>query len=180
MISIAKQTINYYLKNFRAPKLEELEIKDQKLLWRQWSVFVTIYQKWEIRWASGNIKEIKNTIAEEIIENTIWAISQDSRFKPIKLDEAKEIKIRIDNITSRKVLQDGEIKSIEPMKSWILAIKKDYSQMAVILPNINPLLLSGEDLIPVLQKKFNTKKFIEKDYIIYKIETESVDNFISN
>ncbi|MFK7779623.1 MAG: hypothetical protein QM490_00535, partial [Candidatus Gracilibacteria bacterium] len=59
----------------------------------------------------------------------------------------------------------------------VLAIKKDYNSMAVILPNINPLLLTGEDLIPILKEKFKIPKFIEKDYIIYKIETQVTDNF---
>ena len=49
--------------------------------------------------------------------------------------------------------------------------------MAVILANINPILLNWEDLIPVLESKFNTKKFEEKDYIIYEIKTQVTDNF---
>lgn len=177
MISIAKQTVDFYLKHFKTPKVEELNITDKTLLEKTWSVFVTVYLKWEIRWASGNIKEIKNTIAEEIIENTVWAIAKDPRFKPVKFDEADDLKIRIDNIVNRQILQDKEIFQIDPTKAWVLALKKDYNSMAVILPNINPMLLTGEDLIPVLEAKFNTKNFEEKDYILYKIETEKTDNF---
>lgn len=177
MIKIAKQTIDFYLKNFKTPKIEELHIEDSSLLENKWSLFVTIYKSGEIRWSSWNIKEIKSNIAEEIIENTIQAISKDSRFKAIKLNETKDLKIRIDKITNRKVLQDKELIQIDPVKSWILAIKKDYESMAVILPNINPILLSWEDLIPVLEAKFKTKKFEEKDYILYNIETEVSDNF---
>ena len=177
MISIVQQTIDFYLKNFKTPKIEELKIEDSSLLEINWSVFITIYKKWEIRWASWNIKEISSTLVEELIENTITAISKDSRFKPIKLEEVKDLKIRIDKIENRKILQDKEILQIDPTKSWVLAIKKDYSRMAVILPNINPILLTWEDLIPILETKFNTKKFEEKDYILYKIETNISDNF---
>ncbi len=183
MIQIAKQTIDFYLKNFKTPKVEELNIEDldvwgyKSLLENKWSIFVTVYKNWEVRWASGNIKEIKESIAEEVIENTISAISKDSRFKPIKLDEVKDLKIRIDTITNRKILWDKEILQVDPVKSWVLAIKKDYDSMAAILPNINPLLLTWEDLIPVLKAKFNIKNFTEKDYIIYSIETSIIDNF---
>jgi len=177
MISLAKQTIDFYLKHFKTPKIDELKIEDNSLLENKWSVFITIYKKWEIRWASGNIKEIKDTLAEEIIENTIWAISKDSRFKPVKLDEAKDLKIRIDVIVNRKILQDKEILQIDPTKFWVLVIKKDYNSMATILPNINSLLLTWEDLIPILKAKFNTTNFVEKDYIIYQIETQVTDNF---
>jgi AMMECR1 domain-containing protein len=138
---------------------------------------VTLYKKWEIRWSSWNIKEIKNNIAEEIIENTITALSKDPRFKPVKLEEVKDLKIRIDFIKKRTILQDKEIFQIDPIKEWVLAIKKDYSSMAAILPNINPSLLIWEDLIPILEAKFNSKWFKEEDYILYKIETETFNNF---
>ena len=177
MISIAQQTINFYLKNFKAPSTEDLDIKDTSLLQNNWSVFVTIYKNWEIRWASWNIKEIKENLAEEIIENTIMAIYKDSRFNSVKLDEVKDLTIRIDKITNRTILQDNWILQIDPSKFWVLAIKKDYSSMAAILPNINPILLTGEDLIPILEEKFKIKKFNEKDYILYSIETQKVDNF---
>jgi|SaaInlV_100m_DNA_6_1039743.scaffolds.fasta_scaffold02357_5 AMMECR1 domain-containing protein len=177
MISIVQQTIDFYLKNFKTPSSWDLNIEDLSLLEKKWSVFVTIYKNWEIRWASGNIKEIKANLVEELIENTITAISKDTRFEAVKNDEIKDLKIRIDLIENRNVLQDKAIMQIDPTKSWILAIKKDYSSMAAILPNINPILLSWEDLIPVLETKLNTKKFAEKDYILYQIETKVVDNF---
>lgn len=177
MISTVQQTINFYMKNLKTPSLQDLEIDDNYLLENRWSIFVTIYSKWEVRWASWNIKEIKSNLAEELIENTIIAITKDPRFKPLKMDEVKDISIRIDEIKSRQILQDDEIKQIDPTKNWILAIKKDYSNMAVILPNINPSLLSWEDFIKILEAKFNIKNFIEKDFILYKIETNKVDNF---
>jgi hypothetical protein len=49
--------------------------------------------------------------------------------------------------------------------------------MAVILPNINPSLLTWEDLLPVLESKFNVNWFKEEEYILYKIQTEIFDNF---
>lgn len=179
MINLAQQTIDFYLKNFKTPTIDNLIIEDTSLLENNGSIFVTIYKKWEIRWASWNIKEIKKNIAEEIITNTIIAITKDPRFKAVKLNESNDLKIRIDKIISRSVLQDNEILQIDPTKEWILAIKKDYSQMAVILPNINPSLLTWEDLLPILKTKFQVKDFNEKEYILYKIQTNSSNNFIS-
>ena len=177
MISIAKQTIEYFTKYQKAPRVDELTLDNPSLLESNWSLFVTIYQNGQVRWSSGNIKEIKQNLVEEIIENTIWAISKDTRFKPLKYTEINDIKIRIDKIANRRVLQDKEILKIDPTKSWVLAIKKDYSSMAMILPNINPILLNWEDLIPVLEAKFNIKKFNETDYILYEIKTEVTDDF---
>ena len=177
MLKIAQQTIDFYLKNFKTPTIEDLKIEDTSLLEKKWSVFVTLYKKGEIRWASWNIKEIKANLIEEIIENTIVSLSKDSRFEKVKLNESSDLKIRIDLITSRKILQEKEIFQIDPVKNGVLLLKKDYSQMATILPNINPSLLTWEDLLPILEMKFNTKWFKEEDYIIYKIETNSINNF---
>lgn len=177
MINIVEQTINFYMKNLKTPSVQDLEIKDNYFLENRWSVFVTIYSKWEVRWASWNIKEIKANLAEELIENTINAITKDPRFEPLKMDEVKNISIRVDEIKVRQILQDNELKQLDPIKNWILAIKKDYSNMAVILPNINPSLLSWEDFIKILEAKFNIKNFNEKDFILYKIETNKIDNF---
>jgi AMMECR1 domain-containing protein len=53
-----------------------------------------------------------------LIENTITAISKDSRFEKLKQDEVKDIKIRIDEIEDRQVLSEKEkINSIDPVKS---------------------------------------------------------------
>jgi hypothetical protein len=49
--------------------------------------------------------------------------------------------------------------------------------MIVILPNINPSLLTWEDLIPIIKAKFNSNTFKEEEYILYKIETDKSDNF---
>jgi AMMECR1 domain-containing protein len=138
---------------------------------------VTLYKNGEIRWSAGNIKEIKDTLAEELVENTIGALSKDERFSQVKLDEVPKLKIRVDLITGRKILQEWEIKSIDPTKNGIIAIQKNYNNMAVILPNINPLLLTGEDFLWVLKEKLHVKKIEEKELILYSIETQNINNF---
>lgn len=177
MLDIVQQTIEFYTKYLKTPTIQDIDIKDTSLQEKQWCVFVTLYKNWEIRGWAGNIKELKENIVEEIIANTVEALSKDSRFSPVKLDEIKNIKMRIDTIKSRNILKEKEILSIDPIKQGILAIKNDYSTMAIILPNINPLLLTGEDFLPVLKEKTKSKEWNEKDFILYSIETESINNF---
>ena len=177
MIPIVQQTIDFYLRNFKTPKIDDLEIRNQSLLVEKWAVFITIYKNWEIRWSAWNIKEIKDNLVEELIENTISAIYDDSRFEQVKYGEIKDLKIRVDLFKTKTILQDKEILTIDPTKFWVLAIKKDYSSMAVVLPNINPILLTWDDIIPVLEWKFGIKNFNESDFILYKIETEVHNNF---
>lgn len=172
MLNIVKETIKFYTKYFKTPSINDIVFDDLNLLEKQWSVFVTIYHNWEIRWAAWNIKEIKSSLAQELIENTIEAISKDTRFKPLNSSEIKNLKIRIDLITNRKILKEKEILKIDPTKKWILVIKKDYEKMSCILPNIDPKLLTWEDFLQTLEAKLWINKFEEKDFIIYSIETE--------
>lgn len=172
MLDIAKQTIDFYMKNLQTPKIYDLKVENNPLINQKISVFITLYYKWEIRGSAWNIKEIKDNWVSEIIENTIHALSKDDRFQPVSLNEAPELKIRIDKISSREILKEKSIKQIEPTISWVIVIKKDYSKMACILPNINPKLLTWEDFIPILKEKLNESDFKETDYIIYEIKTE--------
>jgi hypothetical protein len=93
------------------------------------------------------------------------------------MNEAPEIKIRVDKIISKEVLTDKKIEDIDPTISGVIVIKKDYSRVACILPNINPKLFVGEDFFPVLEEKLSEKKFVSDDYIIYEIKTEVEINY---
>lgn len=171
MLEIVKQIINFYIKNEKFPKIYDLNIEDSPLLNEKISCFVTFYHKWEIRGSAWNIKEIKDNWVNEIIENTIQALTKDTRFKPITPNESKDLKIRIDKINNREMLKDRSIKTIDPTTSWVIVIKKDYDKMACILPNINPKLLTWDDYIPILKEKLSENNFKEDDYIIYEIKT---------
>lgn len=177
MISIVKQTIKFYLNNNKIPTVNNLEISNNSLLNNNWSIFVTLYKNGEVRWASWNIQKIESNLVDELIKNTIHAIKEDKRFKKIEKSDINILKVRIDKITERKILQKWELKKIDPTVSWVLAINKDYENMAVILPNINPILLTWNDLIPVLNQKLNIKNFSEDDFILYSIRTENINDF---
>lgn len=176
MLDLVNKTIDFYIKNLRKPDIKELENINIELLNKRWAIFVTIYHKGEIRWSAGNIIEIMPSLAEEIIENTIKAISEDPRFKPLSINESKEIKIRVDLISNRNILKDKSIKDIDPSKNWVIVIKKDYEKMAAVLPNIHPKLVTWDDFSIVLKEKLKEKEFNEQDYTIYEMETIVEDN----
>jgi len=176
MITLAKQTIDFFTTNLREPKLEELELKNQALVQERGCVFVTVYDKWEIRGSAGNIKEIENSLADETIKSTVEAISKDSRFKPLTKAEAESIRIRVDKIANRKVLEQWEFSKIDPVTHWVIVIKRDYSKLVTILPNISPAVLTSGDLQWYLEAKL-WEKFDEKDYIVYQIKTEVSTNY---
>lgn len=175
MLELAKQTIKYFLENNKIPKIEELEIKNEELLSKKWMIFVTLYKNWEIVWSSWNIVEIEKTLASEIISNTIEALN-DKRFEKLKIEDLENIKIRIDIVKERVVLDENTFKWINPVKNWIIAIKKDYNKLCVILPNISSSIFTSDDLLPVLSKKL-WDEFNFSDFIVYSLDTEVLRDF---
>jgi AMMECR1 domain-containing protein len=163
------------------PKLSDLELSSEDLSTTKWSCFVTIFHNGEVRGSAGNIKEMETSLWAEIIANTIHAISKDTRFTPLAINEAKEIKIRVDFIKSRKVIahtQEQEnskdhkplLTKIDPVKNGVIVIKKDYAKTATILPNIDPKILVWDDYYDILSRKLK-EEFEDNNYIIYQIET---------
>lgn len=187
MISIAKQVIEHFLKTWKKINIVDLKIEKKELLNEKWSIFVTIFSKWEVRWSAWNIKELKDNLVEEVIENTFEAICRDKRFSPLTSVEASDLKIRIDKITDREVIKDTivdgkvvekrSILDLDPARFWVIVIKSDYSKMACVLPNINPKLISWADFVSVIKEKFWEKNFVEWNNFIYQIKTEVSTNY---
>jgi AMMECR1 domain-containing protein len=175
MVEVVKQIIKFYLENNRAPSIWELVVLDKSLVERKANLFVTLYKSWEVTGSAWNIKELEQTALQELISNTIAALN-DERFPNLTLWEVDKIQIRVDEINTRQVLSDWEILKLDPIKSWIIAIKKDREKLAVILPNISPLLINGSDFEAVLDKKL-WEKSEEKNYDLFAITTKQETSF---
>ncbi len=176
LLEISLKTIDFYLKNKKEPTEQDLQIKDSSLLTKKWCLFVTLYKNWEVRWWAWNVKEIEHNIVTEIIKNTIEAISQDKRFTPFTAEDVKDLRIRIDYISKRELQQEWKIYTIDPVKSWVIVMSKDYNSIWIVLPNISSKLLTWEDFIPIIEAKMN-KKFNEKDLYLYEIKTDVYTNY---
>ena len=176
MISIAQATLSHYFTKFLAPSVGEILI-DEATQAKRGCCFVTLYKNGQVRGSAGNIKEIEKNLGEEIVKNTMQALVGDTRFGRVTGEEKGMISLRLDIITQRKVIDQKTLKTLDPVKFWVIAIRRDYEKLAVILPNISAGLLSGEDFIPVLENKLTGEKFDEKNYIIYQIETEQETDY---
>lgn len=174
MLNIVKQTIKYYLENGKIPTKNDIIITDTSLMKKKGIVFVTLYKNGNIIGSSGNVIELENDIVNELILNSVYAL-QDPRFEKVTLSDLEKIKIRIDVIVNRRVLETS-IEELSPAKSWVLVIKKDYTKLSVILPNISPTLVSGKDFSKVLSKKLE-ENFVFENYIVYEIETEITTDY---
>ncbi|MDP5039230.1 MAG: AMMECR1 domain-containing protein [Candidatus Gracilibacteria bacterium] len=172
MIDLAKKIINFYIENSKTPTLDDLDIEVND---KKGSIFVTLYKNGEVIGSAGNIVEIENSTNEELIKSCIGAI-EDKRFKKIDISDLNNIKIRIDEIIEKNLLKDKEITSLNPSDTGIIVIKKDYDDLAVLLPNISANINVGKDFILVLDKKLKSK-YKKDDYLNYEIKTKITTNY---
>lgn len=175
MKEIVQKTLAFYFQKMRQPEITELWI-DMQNYSEKWCCFVTLYLDGEVHGSAGNIKEIHSSLAEELVSNTIAAL-KDSRFTPLTLEQSEKIQFRVDSISQRTMIHDADIKKLDPVKDWILAIERAYNKLAVVLPNMSPKLLTGSDFIPVLEKKLSAKNINEKNYIFYALQTTQESTF---
>lgn len=170
-----EQILKTYFTKVREPKIEELTVPET-LANAKWNCFVTLYLNGEVHGSAGNIKETKTSLAEELLENTMHALTKDKRFTPLTREQAEKLQFRVDVIQTT-MIQHKELRELDPTKSGVLAIKRDYEKLAVILPNISPKLVAGDDFTPVLLKKLSEKKLSDKEFIFYKVASEVETNY---
>lgn len=175
MLDLAKQIIRFYLEMWQKPLKTDLVINDETLLTKRWNVFVTMYKNWDVIWSSGNVVEIETDLVNELIEACVWCI-EDKRFSSITIIDFENVKIRIDLIENRAILTNKKLSSVNPLNSWVIVIKKDYTKLWVILPGISANIITWDDFWLVLNKKLN-EDFVENNYIIYEIQTQKLTDF---
>lgn len=124
LLKIARQTIDYFTKNKKAPTLRDLKVNPSpsKVLEENFGTFVTIFKtgakskeatrykdEKELRGCIGYIWPIK-PLVQAVIENAIGACSRDYRFRPVEPNEVKHLQIEINVLTPpRKVADTSEI-----------------------------------------------------------------------
>lgn len=101
---IVSDTLEFYFSKMKKPRIEDISSMPEEILQKKGCAFVTLYLDGEVHGSAGNIKEIENSLGEEIISSTIDALSSDKRFPPLTLQQFEKIRFRVDIIEKREML----------------------------------------------------------------------------
>ncbi len=97
---LARLNLNYYFNNGRLLTVDELINSNyddiSKLLNDKKGVFVSLKINGDLRGCIGTTEPTTNSIAEEIINNSISAALNDPRFSPLRKEELMDIDISVD------------------------------------------------------------------------------------
>ncbi len=92
-VKLAKDTINSFV---RKEKLPELTGLPDEMMNKRAGAFVSVHEFGMLRGCIGTIAATCDSIAEEIRENAISAVSRDPRFSPVREEELENLEINVD------------------------------------------------------------------------------------
>ncbi len=127
LLKIARETLEFYLRNKKIPKIKVEDAALQKKL----GVFVTLRKKGQLRGCIGEF-ETKKPLYQLVQDKVVDAAIHDPRFPLIKLEELKEIEIEISVISALKKIDNW--KQIKLGQDGVL-LKKDF-QGGLFLPQV--------------------------------------------
>lgn len=161
-VKLARESLTYFLetgKYLSVPKpLPEL-LKEKK------ACFVSLKKHGGLRGCIGTIEPVRETLAEEIIENSVSAGVRDPRFLPVTRDELDDIVFSVDVLSKPEKISSKE--ELDPINYGIIV--KSGRKSGVLLPN-----LEGVDTVEKQLKITLDKAGIrpEENYTIYRFKVD--------
>ena len=151
---LARYTIEYYLKNNKSPSVSEGEVADN--LKPKAACFITVYIGDDLRGCLGDIVPYQ-PLYENIIKNSVNAITVDFRFLPIQVRELPKLKVEVSVLTvpdEYRPKDSGELlKYLEKEKPGLI-IEKGGNR-ALFLPQVWDELPNAKDFLSHLCLKAN-------------------------
>jgi AmmeMemoRadiSam system protein B/AmmeMemoRadiSam system protein A len=133
LLKMARQAIQYYLKNKRTPKPEDLGIPVTESMKQKRAAFVTLRKDSRLRGCIGDILP-RVPLYESVINNAINAAVNDHRFSPVTLDECDKLSISISALTVPEKIDNHD--KIRIGTDGVILRKEGRS--AVFLPQVAP------------------------------------------
>lgn len=162
-VSIARKSLEYYIKNRKQMKIPNNLSKD--LTGKRAGVFVSIKKDGKLRGCIGTIEPVQSSIAEEIVENAINAGTRDPRFPVVYEEELKDLVYSVD------ILKEAEeVDSIDKLdvEKYGVIVSKGFRK-GLLLPNLEGITSPEEQIKIALQKAGINEK---EDYTIERFEVE--------
>lgn len=164
-VKLARESLNhYYTTNHLMAVSENIPSELRK---NQGGVFVSLKKSGELRGCVGTVLPQTDSIAQEIIRNTVEAATNDAKFPRLTLDELAEIDICVD-VLDRP--HKATKKTLNPKKYGIL-ITQGHKR-GIVLPNINgvntplsQIKLACEKANINMKEKYEIEKFEVTRYI---------------
>lgn len=145
-ISLARRSLTHFIKNKHILSLPD-NLPDE-MVKNKAGVFVSIHKDGELRGCIGTIYPVRDSIADEIIENAVSAGTHDPRFNPIEERELPDLEYSVDILT-----EPERIDSVEQLdvKKYGVIVRNGY-RSGVLLPDLEGVDTPFEQVSIALKK----------------------------
>lgn len=159
---LARKNLNSYFD--RGTLLTIDNVKDEELLNDKKGVFVSLKINGKLRGCIGTIAPVTDTIAEEIIRNSLSAAINDLRFSPLTQEELKEIDISVD------LLHEPEKTTFEELDPKEYGVIVSFgAKRGLLLPNLEGIDTS-EQQVAIAMEKGNIRP--SDNYVLERFKVE--------
>ena len=165
---LARRNLESYF--YEGKLLTSEDIEDKELLNDRKGVFVSLKINGELRGCIGTIAPTTNSVAEEIIRNSISAALNDPRFSPVKKEELLDIDISVDLLYSP---EKTDFNGLDPKVYGVIV---SYGEKrGLLLPNLEGIDTKEEQVsiarekggiredVPYTLERFKVERFKEVD-----------------
>jgi len=162
---LVKKAIEIYIldgKTLDVPQKLSAEFKKKA------GVFVTIYNRKELRGCIGTYQPTKQNLAKEIIDNAVSAVTNDWRFSPITKEELAELSYEVSVLEKPEQIED--IRELDPKKFGIIVQGINGRKSALLLPNLDGLDTIEKQLSACCQKAGISPT--QEQIVIFRFKTE--------
>ena len=132
---LARQTVETFIKTGKI-----IDVPDNlpgEFYSSQKGVFVTIFKNNAkrscLRGCIGTLEPTKPNIAEEIIQNAVWACRDDNRFLPVAKDELSQLSYEVSLLNPPQQIYSSA--DLDPQKYGVI-VKTEDGRTGLLLPDI--------------------------------------------
>lgn len=152
LLKLARNTLEEYLKSGITPKIDEKELT--QTLKREYGCFVTLNLNGKLRGCIGYLQPIK-PLYKAVMENAVNAAANDPRFRTVKYEELKDIKIEISVLSSLVEIEfespNEILNQLVPLRDGV--VLKIGMSSATFLPQVWEDLPNKADFLAQLSLK---------------------------
>lgn len=144
---------------------------ETSLLSRPFACFVCIKTAGrELRGCIGTVEPEKETLAEEVVANSIKAATRDPRFRPLSTDELPSVRYSVDVLGG---LEPAQFEDLDPANFGVVVTDQSGSRRGLLLPNIESIETACQQVSVAAKKagiktgeplrlfRFRTRRFSE-------------------
>lgn len=161
-VRLARKTVEAYIKTGRRPDMPK-GLPDEMYSGRA-GVFVSIREEGRLRGCIGTIAPVRESIAEEIMENAISAAVHDPRFAPVRPWELDKLIYSVD-VLGRP--EDISSKDELDVKRYGVIVRKGFKK-GLLLPDLEGID-SVEEQVAIAKRKAGIPAY-ENDVMLQRFE----------